>query len=238
MNERWEKIRNQAKEQWTQHVPPELQQKVRTWRDNWTVARLDFDNYTEDLTLSRREFGQSRLGLITHVNEVIRGRGGKTTAEADARTAAWIDNLGEHFHVVASQIAADDVHAHYRAKNLSAFMQEDADFRLAHLIMQRDASNVSPPLEYDIQTIVYSYADPNKEWATQPWIEEAVQPISREEAVELYKQIVTDQVQKATESKRANIYENSDQNTVLKAAAIGLGVAAITSALLGNRKRR
>jgi len=238
MNERWKKIQDQAKEKWQQHTPTELQQKVQGWRENWAVAKLDFDDYTENLTKSRQEFAESRHYMLAHVGDVIRGRGGKTAAESDDRTAAWVENLGEHFHVVASQIASEDIHAHYRAKGLEQFIKEDADFRMTYLAAQKGTSPVQPPSEYDVQSIVYSFADPSKEWAVDPWIEEIVQPMTREEAVELYKKTVAEQIDEATKSRQPNVYEHGDPNTVLKAAAVGLGIAAIASAILGGKKRR
>lgn len=220
-----------------QYIPHAARAKVETWNVNRKLAKLDFNDYQDDFVVSQEEFRNSREGLLNHVGQVLRGRGGRTEQEANGITNEWIDNLGQHFNVVASLMTSEDIHAYKASRNMAQFLSEDHEARRYGLMRLRGASHVYPANIHDMRNIAYSYGDPQKEWITDEAVANIVETMPRENAVELYKRIVREQVGNALRNSPANIHESTDSKAELKKAAIlGAGAAAIFAAIFGGKK--
>ncbi len=80
MNEQWKRrfdsVRQRAQDEAQRHVTPQIRKKVETWNENRRVNKLDFGDYTDDYTISKQEFENSRRSLIIHIYTVLKGDGG------------------------------------------------------------------------------------------------------------------------------------------------------------------
>lgn len=250
MNERWRQRINELKQaipeplqqEWRQHVVPQwkshVEAPIKDKINRRKLAPLEkmFQD-TDDLAIL---FENARTSLVTHIGEVMKGRGGNSEAEAEQLTAAHIDYTAEILATIAKDIAVNRKHAldPRDPDMLFNILKADAEIRREGLekLLPKNRK-LSPTRDDYLQSITYSLVDPQKDSVVDLEMEKKIRVIPPEEALELYKRTIADHLEAALWGKIPNITEYGDPHASLKRAVKGVGAAAVVALIFGAKKK-
>jgi hypothetical protein len=192
-------------------------------------------NETDEPTV---EWDKVRNKFLTHVAEVVEGRGGSTGINADLETFKLIDKVGEAFRVVAIEVASTKKPiSDYEPMALKGILEADDSIRREKFktIIPNGGTLAYAPQEA-LRNIAYSFADPQLDSITDPQIEENIHIMSHDEAISLYKDIIALQTSLIMERRKPNISEHGAPHDKLKKTALGIGVVAVAGLILSAGK--
>lgn len=249
MNERWREHINGLKQlipdslqtEWHQHVTPHwkkhIEEPIKGSIDKHKIASYEqLFSETDEPTLV---FEKARNKLISHLAEVMKGRGGNSQQQADDITATHIDIVAQSLELIATDITANRK-SRFDARDpqaLIGILTADDALRREGLekIMPKDMKlyPVNPEI---IQCIAYSLIDPDKDSVVDSDISASITTIDPESALDLYRSVMRWHVESALWAKTPNIVEFGDPKASIKNAALGIGTAAIIAMIIRSKK--
>lgn len=232
----------QLKKQWPlfkEKIYQPLKERLDNGRNRYKVATLEsMFQETDEPTL---ELENSRNELIAHVAEVMKGRGGSSQSEADQTTEALIEKVGEAFRAVALDVSATKKQYDAReVTQLQGILEADDEIRRQQLqkFMPKYGTMVAAASPQYLRSIAYSFADPEIDSLTDDRLRDKIQIFTPNQAISIYKQIVTLQTAMVLVDRRPNVTEFGDPHSRLKKAVVAIGTAAIISLIFSDSKSK
>lgn len=249
MNERWRERLNGFKQfvpeplqmEWRQHVTPQwkkhIEQPIKNKLDQRNLASYEynFDGSDEPTVVLEN----TRKEMLNHLAEVMKGRGGESQEQADEITSAHVDIVAKALELVGADIATNRKHR-FDSRDpqalLGILIADDTSRREELSALMPKGMQLFPIKEDMFRCISYSLVDPGKDSVVDPKLEQSIQIVDTDKALDLYKDIMRWQIENAIRTRTPNIAEFGDPNANVKRAVLGVGTAAIIALIFGQKK--
>lgn len=229
--------RELLKKQFVEKIYNPIKTGWRNRQNKQKTAKLEsMFNETDEPAV---ELDKVRSEFLTHVAEVGEGRGGPSRVDADLKTFELIDKVGEAFRAVAVDIASTKKPvSDYEPMALKSILEADDSIRREKLkkIIANGGMLVYAPQDA-LRNIAYSFADPQLDSVTDPQVEQNIQIMTHDDAIELYKDIISLQTSVVMERRKPNVGEHGGPHDKLKKTALSVGVIAVAGLILSTGKK-